>query len=520
MSGTAIHRSLTPSVITHKRQRVRIEGKPKFDSCSQDNSNSIAKYLNEKYIQNSIVRHNILTNLKGRKRKGVNKTLDISTVVSVVDEYILPLFEVDYKREHVNNRKSYLGRGIPGPVYNEFKLSSRLHEENTKLRAELENYKKIHRENEQSKIDCLTEYYHLQQELQREKVAFAALNVQYDAKLKEWQINEQKFHSKEVSNKNYKNEYHSLLEENGILSKALYDAKADNDKMHIKLISLEHTFSLITMENIIIGERLVGLYESYTDFSNLKLTNTKFLNEISIVLPTLYDSPEAAHTLESLLTQKEFYFNSSSLLAAALHTQGTSKDQLTSFYKENLETLSNSYQSSLTENEKITLELDDLKLKFEALTREHQSARNVINRRKSRSELLEQKICLYCRSPYTEKGNFNWSCKRHRSAFSGTLYFCCGTNNKNAPGCELSKHISEHYQELPKIYKCFCPTCKKEGHCAGDCVLDPNIRSSQSLEEELQRVANISEAKRRVSLSSYQSTLQRRMIKLLKKNDI
>ena len=39
--------------------------------------------------------------------------------------------------------------------------------------------------------------------------------------------------------------------------------------------------------------------------------------------------------------------------------------------------------------------------------------------------------------------NFNWSCRVHASDFGGEMWWCCGKNGKDQPGCKFSKHASK-----------------------------------------------------------------------------
>ena len=53
------------------------------------------------------------------------------------------------------------------------------------------------------------------------------------------------------------------------------------------------------------------------------------------------------------------------------------------------------------------------------------------------------KTCKSCNKDYFEKENFNWSCRVHASDFGGEMWWCCGKNGKDQPGCKFSKHASK-----------------------------------------------------------------------------
>ena len=100
-----------------------------------------------------------------------------------------------------------------------------------------------------------------------------------------------------------------------------------------------------------------------------------------------------------------------------------------------------------------------------------------------------QKICKMCGKDYVEKENLNWSCRTHRSEYSGEIWWCCGKTSKEAIGCLVQKHMSKdeededeedkgQYQSKMKL-KCLC--CKEIGHLIDRCPRDPNIRTKAEI---------------------------------------
>jgi hypothetical protein len=94
-------------------------------------------------------------------------------------------------------------------------------------------------------------------------------------------------------------------------------------------------------------------------------------------------------------------------------------------------------------------------------------------------------ICKNCTKEYNEKDNFNWSCKTHKSEWSGEvdpvtkkekgMYWCCGNERKESQGCISGKHECKEDEEEEednsmkkmeknhyKNMKCLC--CKEIGH--------------------------------------------------------
>ena len=61
---------------------------------------------------------------------------------------------------------------------------------------------------------------------------------------------------------------------------------------------------------------------------------------------------------------------------------------------------------------------------------------------------MTAKTCKNCGKEYSEKENFNWSCRMHLGEWSGEIWWCCGKDNKDQPGCKYSKHESKEDEEL------------------------------------------------------------------------
>ena len=53
---------------------------------------------------------------------------------------------------------------------------------------------------------------------------------------------------------------------------------------------------------------------------------------------------------------------------------------------------------------------------------------------------LDYLVCKKCAKEFIEKENFNWSCRTHKSEWSGDMWWCCGKRTKEAAGCKYGKH--------------------------------------------------------------------------------
>ena len=49
----------------------------------------------------------------------------------------------------------------------------------------------------------------------------------------------------------------------------------------------------------------------------------------------------------------------------------------------------------------------------------------------------DNKFCVTCQKEYSEKENFNWSCRVHISEYGDHMWWCCGKTDINAPGCKF-----------------------------------------------------------------------------------
>ena len=132
---------------------------------------------------------------------------------------------------------------------------------------------------------------------------------------------------------------------------------------------------------------------------------------------------------------------------------------------------------------------------------EREKMKERIKKLKSRKGKIDvmQKVCKNCAKDYIETENFNWSCRIHQGSFSGEIWWCCGKEQKDAPGCKYSKHESKEDEELLEdagaaekiITRLRCLCCKEAGHLTEHCPRDPNLRSAADTEEDYERIQKI-----------------------------
>lgn len=87
------------------------------------------------------------------------------------------------------------------------------------------------------------------------------------------------------------------------------------------------------------------------------------------------------------------------------------------------------------------------------------------------------------------------------------MWWCCGKNVKEAPGCKFGKHESkededdeagdpekEDQQKQQKNVRCLC--CKEIGHKIDQCPRDPNLKTNHEPDEDLERITQIKDFRR------------------------
>lgn len=130
----------------------------------------------------------------------------------------------------------------------------------------------------------------------------------------------------------------------------------------------------------------------------------------------------------------------------------------------------------------------------------------------------EIRICKNCSKEYTEKENFNWSCRIHQSEWGGEVWWCCGKRGQDQPGCKFQKHTWKKEEEelfdnevdmldkkLGNNKKLKCKCCGEIGHRIEDCTRDPNFKTNMDINEENERIRLIKDFRKMNSETSLQT---------------
>lgn len=101
---------------------------------------------------------------------------------------------------------------------------------------------------------------------------------------------------------------------------------------------------------------------------------------------------------------------------------------------------SKSYKEQI---EDLVTKMSDEKNQYRLMTEERDCLKQHFSKmmaRQSKWSNSDQRICKLCSKEYSEKENFNWSCRIHTSDWGGEMWWCCGKRGKENTGCKFQKH--------------------------------------------------------------------------------
>ncbi|CAG9314039.1 unnamed protein product [Blepharisma stoltei] len=469
-----------------------------------------------------------------RNSKSVNLQVSPDVAAEVVKKYILPMFEIDARNSKDSARSKTFGiprtersrqnSAFDGPVYAELKLSEKLNQEIKSLREELEHQIQCVKRAEQEKELIKNEFGHVKEALFRSEANYAALNLELIEISKQLQEVEQ-CHSVLKEQAQQYQKQNSELDTKAIeLGRQLHDEMAVNDKLKNIALQLHHGNSLLVMQSEIMGERLKGLFESFEFLTKAQSTEAKLAEEYTIFSAWGKEIANGYISLYSELrdvtiNRDELFKDSVELAELKSELQGQ-RDKIYKSFKDRVSYLEQELSKTQEESVTIKQEFSTLEKKFADISNEYNRMRQRLKQFKFQSE-LEEKFCKNCQKPYIESENFNWSCKTHKSKFSGDLYWCCGRAGKDAPGCVSSKHISKDDEEIEIVNEISrlsnrCTSCRTLGHFAHECPRDPNARTKYEPKDELERILDVAKNKKKSHV--LENDIQDRMMSLIKEN--
>jgi chromosome segregation ATPase len=378
----------------------------------------------------------------------------------VVRNYILPMFEADNRAVANKARASLLGTfevaaakvlkpltALSGTVFGELKLSDRLMLELTDAKETSKRFEAQANDALQAKASALMELKLIHKKHKEVQTELQLLRHQFDSlKLASDQSDLAK--SMMVSMlQELKSSYIANEDERRRLNSELNDLKALNDKFKNKATELEHSNSLLRMENDVIGERLKGLYDSFASMLGRRSFEEKVRQEFKAaafssvalaeftstmdngLIKTADDRDVLRDEFEETLKQRDEMKGERDRLFGRLKKEGTKWEV--------------DYKKVDEERNKVANDYTELEKRHKMMTEEQDKTRQKLKQlRIKRRQFggLEEKACKNCGKAYFDNENFNWSCRIHFSQYGGEMWWCCGKEGQNAPGCRLSKH--------------------------------------------------------------------------------
>lgn len=184
-------------------------------------------------------------------------------------------------------------------------------------------------------------------------------------------------------------------------------------------------------------------------------------------------------------------------------------------FKEKTRSVQSQLSQALYEKEQLKTKYSELDKKLFDSNKELKKLRKKLKSRKNKNfSIDEEKFCSKCQKTYTEKDNFNWSCKTHLGIIQNNIFWCCGKKGKDSDGCIVAKHQSnEEENEIEDeivLFK-FCTGCKKSGHGFAECPKDPNFKTRAESFEERKRLEMLYLSRRRLSMLETQSRADQRI---------
>ena len=274
-------------------------------------------------------------------------------------------------------------------------------------------------------------------------------------------------------------------------------------KMHSELTNqltlYTHWNTALTLKNVILGERLKGLFQSLRG-----LDTALCMDLLSAEMQQLHTMGWACLANSDSLLMPLRMFNDLNCLKAMDNTEVSFRHQallndikqIKLKSKTKVDLLSMQLVGTTQDVQVKSRDLVKLDKKFEQLSlsySKHQKELQgilVFQNRKHEEELH----CIKCQKTFSSNTNSPIACQWHASQWSGTEYWCCGRKSVNAPGCNKTAHVSRG-QFLAASAVQRCSSCREQGHAAVACPRDPNVRSKIDSAAELERLESISHRK-------------------------
>jgi len=224
-------------------------------------------------------------------------------------------------------------------------------------------------------------------------------------------------------------------------------------KLSNRAVELENGYSLLQMENEIVGEKLKGMHLAIQSIATRKFLEEKLMEELVHMSTDLYSlgklQAETASSLTLCTTEKDRAHEDALAMMANYHEVRADRDKIAGQAKDRIVALKNELDHSIEELERLRGDFSKLEKKYKDMGEEHDKLRQklkVIRMKRKQYGEGEEMLCRKCQKTYLDSENFNWSCRTHTSEYSENMWWCCG-RGKDAPGCQVSKHESKEDED-------------------------------------------------------------------------
>ena len=218
--------------------------------------------------------------------------------------------------------------------------------------------------------------------------------------------------------------------------------------------------------------------------------------------------------MEKVLGEKDKVFNDCLEFLKSKEQFEMNQEKIVKGFRNRIQKVQTEYSMCLEERESLKLENLELSKKQFDTEKELKSIRKKIRQNTISGSLDIEKYCVKCQKSFVDSENFNWSCKSHMSLIHNNIFWCCGKEGKEAPGCIISRHLSKLDSEPPDATSNikFCAGCKDSGHSISNCPRDPNIKTLAESSEDLKRVEKLNLSKRRMSVIELSTLSEKRIL--------
>lgn len=385
----------------------------------------------------------------------------------VVRSFLLPMFESDNRAAMSKTRSSVLGileaattkalkplSAVSGTVYGELKLSDRLMTELTDSRETASRLNTQMNDALQRMDSAVKELATFRAKAQATAGDLELLRHQFDI-LKQQNDNSELAKALIMSQlSELRTRYMCSEEDRQRLTNELHEEKALNDKYRNKATELEHRNSLLRMENDVIGERLKGLYDAFDRLLGKTCFEEKIRQELKVIALSNASLSEFSMTnaasLQKASKDRDSLKDDFEETIKQRNEMKSERDKLFARLKKEVAKWELDYKRVDEERGKVQSDLVELEKRHKMVSEEQEKTRQKLKHMRSKRRQfgeLEEKICKNCGKSYYDNENYNWSCRIHFSQYSGEMWWCCGKEGANAPGCRLSKHDCKEDEE-------------------------------------------------------------------------